>query len=182
MKKTLLLTLLLPILTFTNDMVVRVTPHVEVGSFIVLPKVTANVDAKVNVGKVNETNFEVGGGVSQGVAIVPLRSIGGKDSVIGDTQVYGLAEVNRHFTKDFTLYGQIKLGVGVGYWIAPRGTDINTNQDEEIIGIGSGFVFPMGQASLEGGIVYKKFNVGLNIGAPKIIALKLGYEIPVNIK
>lgn len=179
MKKTLLLTLLLPILTFANDKVVRVTPHVEVGSFIIVPKVTANVDAKVNVGKVKVTNFEAGGGISQGVAIAPLKSVGGEDVFIGDTQVYGLVEVNRHFTKDFTLYGQIKLGVGVGYLIAPRNA---IDESIGIPGISSKLVSPIGQASLEGGIVYKKFNVGLNIGAPKLIALKLGYEIPVNVK
>lgn len=179
MKKTLLLTLLLPILTFANDKVVRVTPHVEVGSFIIIPKVTANVDAKVNIGKVKVTNFEAGGGISQGVAIAPLKSVSGEDIFIGDTQVYGLVEVNRHFTKDFTLYGQIKLGVGVGYLIAPRNA---IDESIGIPGISSKFVYPIGQASLEGGIVYKKFNVGLNIGAPKLIALKLGYEIPVNVK
>lgn len=179
MKKTLLLTLLLPILTFANDKVVRVTPHVEVGSFIIIPKVTANVDAKVNIGKVKVTNFEAGGGISQGVAIALLKSVSGEDIFIGDTQVYGLVEVNRHFTKDFTLYGQIKLGVGVGYLIAPRNA---IDESIGIPGISSKFVYPIGQASLEGGIVYKKFNVGLNIGAPKLIALKLGYEIPVNVK
>ena len=105
--------------------------------------------------------------------------MGGEDVFIGDTQVYGLVEVNRHFTKDFTLYGQIKLGVGVGYLIAPRNA---IDESIGIPGISSKLVSPIGQASLEGGIVYKKFNVGLNIGAPKLIALKLGYEIPVNVK
>lgn len=203
MKKTFLLFLTLSAISVAKPRVITVTPNLEIGGALsntvsssgesgsrLSPSLGAAFEVKSTINKerlynnlLDKFDVEVGAGIKQDFDITDAKA----KQVYGSTTLYMVAESDYEITKELSAYIQTKGGVGVDYGVtdnakfAAKGSSGNYRALTCVI------------ATIGGGMEYKNFRAGIEVGlnggigldnfnkfSPKLkFGVKLGYDIPV---